>query len=120
MRENATTSAWSVSGCTTRGARSAAEPTGALSLADEYPRMLLHVAVFDPDRLAVLESVSGLAHRVRLAAESPVIEDDDSFLTGLPRAQTTSGRASAPGGLVPGAQRKRDRTHGEREALCPH
>jgi hypothetical protein len=53
------------------GARTTAEPTRALVLADEYPGMLLPVAVFDPDRLAFLESVGGLAHRVRLAIPEP-------------------------------------------------
>jgi len=51
------------------GARTAAEPNPAFVLADEYPGMLLPVAVFDPNGLAFLESVGGLAHRVRLAVE---------------------------------------------------
>jgi hypothetical protein len=51
------------------GAGTAAEPTRALVLADEYPRMVLPVAILDPDRLTFLESMNGVAHRFRLAAE---------------------------------------------------
>src|SRR4051812_32591691 len=53
------------------GAWTAAEPARALVVADEYPGVVPPVAVFDPDRLAFLESVGGLAHRVRVAAERP-------------------------------------------------
>jgi hypothetical protein len=51
-----------------QGTRTAAEPTRVLVFADEYSGMLLPIAVFDPDRLAFLKFVYGLAHQVRLAA----------------------------------------------------
>jgi hypothetical protein len=51
-----------------QGTRTAAEPTRVLVFADEYSGMLLPIAVFDPDCLAFLKFVDGLAHRVRLAA----------------------------------------------------
>jgi hypothetical protein len=51
-----------------QGTRTAAEPTRVLVFADEYSGMLLSIAVFDPDCLAFLKFVDGLAHRVRLAA----------------------------------------------------
>ena len=51
-----------------QGTRTAAEPARVLVFADEYSGMLLPIAVFDPDRLAFLKFVDGLAHQVRLAA----------------------------------------------------
>src|SRR5437867_3186355 len=41
----------------------AAEPARALVVADEHARMALAVAVLDPDRLALRESMDRLAHR---------------------------------------------------------
>jgi len=51
-------------GVDNQGARTAAEPTRVLVLADEYSGMLVPVAAFDPDRLAFLEFGGGLTHRV--------------------------------------------------------
>jgi hypothetical protein len=48
------------------GARAAAEPARVLVHAHEDPGMLVPVAVLDPDRLAFLESLVGLAHVIRL------------------------------------------------------
>src|SRR5206468_1836516 len=61
---------WMISlGVDDQGTRTAAEPTRVLVFADEYSGMLLPIAVFDPDRLAFLEFLGRLAHRVRLARE---------------------------------------------------
>ena len=52
------------------GAGPAAEPAGGFVVADEDPGMVLPIPVLDPDRVALLEPMVGLAHGASIAAGS--------------------------------------------------
>src|SRR6478672_6266652 len=71
------------------GTRAAAEPAGAFVVAYEHSGVVSPVAVFDPNQLAFLESVVGLAHGLRLAAIAKVIEPSGSTCFRLARAWRT-------------------------------
>ena len=82
-----------------QGTPTAAEPTRILVFADEYSGMLLPIAVFDPDRLAFLEFMDGLAHRVRLAAERSTPENLQPCVqpcVQLPTSNRTEGTSPHP------------------------